>query len=96
MSEVEVLERRIRIKRKKKVDTAVQLSSQQQETIQELLCGHRSSFDSAFYRFSGFRVRERLTARMFDVLSSCLFLTYLSEIFGWGWGFSLWTETSIV
>ncbi|KAM8749434.1 nuclear receptor subfamily 1 group I member 2 isoform 5-T5 [Acanthopagrus schlegelii] len=64
MSEVEVLERRIRIKRKKKVDTAVQLSSQQQETIQELLCGHRSSFDSAFYRFSGFRPMDRNIHRM--------------------------------
>ncbi|XP_030283636.1 nuclear receptor subfamily 1 group I member 2 isoform X2 [Sparus aurata] len=59
MSEVEVLERRIRIKRKKKLEALVQLSSQQQDTIQELLCGHRSSFDSAFYRFSGFRPMDR-------------------------------------
>ncbi|XP_044072736.1 nuclear receptor subfamily 1 group I member 2 isoform X3 [Siniperca chuatsi] len=59
MSEKEVLERRIRIKKKKMLDAPVQLSSQQEETIQELLCGHRSTFDSAFYRFSGFRPMDR-------------------------------------
>ncbi|XP_073330452.1 nuclear receptor subfamily 1 group I member 2 isoform X3 [Pagrus major] len=59
MSEVEVLERRIRIKKKKKLDAPVQLSSPQEETVQELLCGHRSTFDSAFYRFSGFRPMDR-------------------------------------
>lgn len=58
MSEKEVLERRIRIKKKKMRDAPVLLSSQQEETIQELLCGHRGTFDSAFYRFSGFRVCE--------------------------------------
>ncbi len=64
MSEKEVLERRIRIKKKKMLDTPIQLSSQQEETIEELLCGHRSTFDSAFYRFSGFRVCEWLQARL--------------------------------
>ncbi|XP_045909864.1 nuclear receptor subfamily 1 group I member 2 [Micropterus dolomieu] len=59
MSEKQVSERRIRIKKKKMVDTPMQLSSQQEETIQELLCGHRNTFDSAFYRFSGFRPMDR-------------------------------------
>nr|XP_046261137.1 nuclear receptor subfamily 1 group I member 2 isoform X2 [Scatophagus argus] len=58
MSEQEVLERRRRIMKKKILD-AVQLSSQQERTIQELLCGHRRTFDSAFYRFSGFRPMDR-------------------------------------
>lgn len=56
MSEKDVLERRIRNKKKKMLNTPIQLSPQQEETIQELLCGHRRTFDSAFYRFSGFRV----------------------------------------
>ncbi|XP_051259450.1 nuclear receptor subfamily 1 group I member 2 isoform X1 [Dicentrarchus labrax] len=59
MSEKEVLERRIRIKKKKMLVAPIQLSSQQEETIQELLCVHRSTFDSAFYRFSGFRPMDR-------------------------------------
>ncbi|XP_070770398.1 nuclear receptor subfamily 1 group I member 2 isoform X2 [Enoplosus armatus] len=59
MSEKEVLERRVRIKKKKMLDTPIQLSSQQEETIQELLCSHHSTFDSAFYRFSGFRPMDR-------------------------------------
>ncbi|XP_076603227.1 nuclear receptor subfamily 1 group I member 2 [Chaetodon auriga] len=61
MSEKEVQERRTRIKKKKKkiYEVPVQLSSQQEETIRELLCGHRSTFDSAFYRFSGFRPIDR-------------------------------------
>ncbi|KAM9346821.1 nuclear receptor subfamily 1 group I member 2 [Symphorus nematophorus] len=59
MSEKEVLERRIRIKKKKMLDAPVQLSPQQEETIKELLCGHRSTFDTAFYRFSGFRPMDR-------------------------------------
>uniref|UniRef100_A0A3B4Y4T8 Nuclear receptor subfamily 1, group I, member 2 n=1 Tax=Seriola lalandi dorsalis TaxID=1841481 RepID=A0A3B4Y4T8_SERLL len=58
MSEKEVLERRIRIKKKKMLDTPIQLSSQQKETIQELLCGHRRTFDSAFSSFSGFRYNQ--------------------------------------
>ncbi|XP_049450729.1 nuclear receptor subfamily 1 group I member 2 isoform X1 [Epinephelus fuscoguttatus] len=59
MSEEEVLERRIRIKTRKMLEAPAQLSSQQEETIQELLRGHRNSFDSAFYRFSGFRPMDR-------------------------------------
>ncbi|XP_070832203.1 nuclear receptor subfamily 1 group I member 2 [Chaetodon trifascialis] len=59
MSEKEVQERRIRIKKKKIYDVPVQLSSQQEEIVRELLCGHRSTFDSAFYRFSGFRPMDR-------------------------------------
>ncbi|KAI3356326.1 hypothetical protein L3Q82_017548, partial [Scortum barcoo] len=59
MSEKEVLERRIRIKKKKMLDAPMQLSSQQEEIIQDLLCGHRSTFDSAFYRFIGFRPMDR-------------------------------------
>lgn len=57
MSEEEIMERRIRLKRKKMLSTPVQLSSQQEETIRELVCGHHKTFDPAFYRFSGFRVR---------------------------------------
>ncbi|XP_053185022.1 nuclear receptor subfamily 1 group I member 2 [Scomber japonicus] len=62
MSEKEVLERRIRIKKKKmhSVHSAqLQLSSQQEETIQELLCSHHCTFDTAFSRFSGFRPMDR-------------------------------------
>ncbi|XP_041806118.1 nuclear receptor subfamily 1 group I member 2 isoform X2 [Chelmon rostratus] len=60
MSEKEVLERRFHIKKKRKVHNApLQLSSQQEEAIQELLWGHRSTFDSAFYCFSGFRPMDR-------------------------------------
>ncbi|KAK2839906.1 hypothetical protein Q5P01_013646 [Channa striata] len=60
MSEKEVLERRIRIKRKRMLDAPVELLSQQKETIEELLCGHRSTFDAAFSRFSGFRPMDRV------------------------------------
>lgn len=56
MSEMEVSERRARIKRRKMLSAPARLSSQQEETIQELLCGHRRTFDLTFYRFSGFRV----------------------------------------
>lgn len=56
MSETEVMERRNRVKKKKILNTPMQLSSQQEKTVQELLCGHRRTFDSAFYRFSDFRV----------------------------------------
>ncbi|XP_037646329.1 nuclear receptor subfamily 1 group I member 2 [Sebastes umbrosus] len=57
MSEKEVLERRVRKQTRKKIDATIQLSSQQEEMVQELLCGHRNSFD--FYRFSGFRPMDR-------------------------------------
>uniref|UniRef100_A0A3B5BIS8 Nuclear receptor subfamily 1, group I, member 2 n=1 Tax=Stegastes partitus TaxID=144197 RepID=A0A3B5BIS8_9TELE len=59
MSEKEVLERRIRIKKKKMHNVSTQLSSQQEKIIQELLCSHRSTFDSGFSRFSGFRPMDR-------------------------------------
>ncbi|XP_069010117.1 nuclear receptor subfamily 1 group I member 2 [Embiotoca jacksoni] len=59
MSEQEVLERRIQIKKKKMTNASSQLSSQQENVVQELLCGHRSTFDSAFSRFSGFRPMDR-------------------------------------
>lgn len=57
MSEKEIVERRIRLKRKKILNAPIQLSSQQEETIRELLYGHRKTFDLEFYRFSSFRVR---------------------------------------
>lgn len=57
MSEEEIVERRIRLRRRKVLSAPVQLSSQQEETIRELVCSHRKTFDPAFYRFSGFRVR---------------------------------------
>ncbi|XP_041857486.1 nuclear receptor subfamily 1 group I member 2 [Melanotaenia boesemani] len=59
MSEKAVLERRSRIKKKKMQNAFTQLSSQQEEKIQELLCGHRSTFDSSFSRFTGFRPIDR-------------------------------------
>lgn len=62
MSEQEVKERRIRIRKKRMQRTPVQLSSQQEGTVQELLSGHRHTFDAAFYHFSGFRVCECLRA----------------------------------
>ncbi|XP_056244513.1 nuclear receptor subfamily 1 group I member 2 isoform X1 [Seriola aureovittata] len=81
MSEKEVLERRIRIKKKKMLDAPIQLSSQQKETIQELLCGHRRTFDSAFSSFSGFRPMDRIilsvseynqpTREPFNPLTNC-------------------------
>lgn len=56
MSEREVSERRARIKRRKMLSAPAQLSPQQEEAIQELLCGHRRTFNLTFYRFSDFRV----------------------------------------
>lgn len=56
MSEEEILERRTRLKRKKMLCRPVQLSPQQEDAIQELLCSHRKTFDPESYRFSGFRV----------------------------------------
>lgn len=90
MSEKDVLERRIRNKKKKMLNTPIQLSPQQEETIQELLCGHRRTFDSAFYRFSGFRVCIWLPA--------CLrcFRFKLSEWLLFFFFFSPWTETSFL
>lgn len=58
MSEKEVLERRIRIKKNKMKKT--QLSVQQEEIIQELVRGHRSTFDPSFSRFTDFRVGKCL------------------------------------
>lgn len=56
MSEEAVLERRIRIKKKKMCNTTAELSTQQEQVVEELLCGLRSTFDSTFSRFTGFRV----------------------------------------
>ena len=56
MTEKDVEERRSRIKRRKMLSATIQLSPLQEQNLQELLCGHRRTFDSAFYRFSGFRV----------------------------------------
>ncbi len=58
MSEMEVMKRRVRLKKKKMLEAPKQLSPQQEETIQELLGGHHSTFDSEFYHFSGFRVSD--------------------------------------
>lgn len=57
MSEEEIMERRIRLKRKKMLNTPVQLSPQQEETIRELLHSNRKTFDLEFYRLRSFRVR---------------------------------------
>ncbi|XP_030613238.1 nuclear receptor subfamily 1 group I member 2 [Archocentrus centrarchus] len=59
MSDEKVSERRVQIKKKKILDTPTQLSSQQEKMIQELLCGHRSTFDSTFSRFCCFRPMDR-------------------------------------
>uniref|UniRef100_A0A3P8RKY1 Nuclear receptor subfamily 1, group I, member 2 n=1 Tax=Amphiprion percula TaxID=161767 RepID=A0A3P8RKY1_AMPPE len=59
MSEKEVLERRIRIKKKKMHNVSTQLSSQQETVIQELLSSHRSTFDSGFSRSGGCRPMDR-------------------------------------
>ncbi|CAG5865696.1 unnamed protein product [Menidia menidia] len=59
MSEKQVLERRIRIKEKKLHNASAQLSLQQDQVVQKLLCSHRSTFDSAFSRFTGFRPMDR-------------------------------------
>ncbi|XP_047455958.1 nuclear receptor subfamily 1 group I member 2 isoform X2 [Mugil cephalus] len=57
MSEKEVLERRIKIKKRKMHKASAELSPWQENIIQELLSGHRSTFD--FARFSGFRPMDR-------------------------------------
>uniref|UniRef100_A0A1A7XGC3 Nuclear receptor subfamily 1, group I, member 2 n=1 Tax=Iconisemion striatum TaxID=60296 RepID=A0A1A7XGC3_9TELE len=59
MSEEEVLERRIRIKKKQMHKASTQLSSQQEKIIQELLSSLRSTFDLAFSCFTGFRPMDR-------------------------------------
>lgn len=91
MSDEKVLERRVKIKKKKILNTPVQLSSQQERLIQELLFGHRSTFDSAFSRFSGFRVCEWMHAVSGLHHHLCFNLCNWSLIF-----FSLWTETSLL
>lgn len=60
MSEKEVQERRIKIKKRKMRATLIQLSSEEEERIQELLKAHRSTFEPAFSHFSGFRVCDLL------------------------------------
>lgn len=59
MSEKEVQERRIKIKKRKMRATLIQLSSEEEERIQELLKAHRSTFEPAFSHFSGFRPMDR-------------------------------------
>ncbi|XP_028249365.1 nuclear receptor subfamily 1 group I member 2 [Parambassis ranga] len=59
MSEEEVMKRRTRIKQKKMYIASTQLSSQQEQTIEELLSAHHSTFDPVFSRFSGFRPMDR-------------------------------------
>ncbi|CAL1582260.1 unnamed protein product [Knipowitschia caucasica] len=55
MSAEEVLERRIKIKRRKMRVASSQLSPQQEKEIEELLTAHRKTFDLDFSRFRGFR-----------------------------------------
>lgn len=93
MSETEVMERRNRVKKKKILNTPIQLSSQQEKTIQELLCGHRRTFDSAFYRFSDFRVCWWLQA----CLRCCRFMlhTWITFFFSpWIERYFLWVRTA--
>nr|XP_004551432.1 nuclear receptor subfamily 1 group I member 2 [Maylandia zebra] len=59
MSDEKVQERRVQIKKNKMLNSPVELSFQQEKRIQELLFGHRSTFDSAFSRFSSFRPMDR-------------------------------------
>ncbi|KAJ0070307.1 hypothetical protein NL108_007659, partial [Boleophthalmus pectinirostris] len=58
MSEEEVLERRIKIKRRKMQTASSQLSDQQEKMIVELLTAHRKTFDLGFSNFRGFRVTD--------------------------------------
>ncbi|CAN9497658.1 unnamed protein product [Ophioblennius macclurei] len=69
MSEEQILERRIRIQEKKMRTAASQLSTRQEEMIQELLCGHRSTFDPTFSHFKGFRSIDR---NMHEVFKSII------------------------
>ncbi|CAF95456.1 unnamed protein product, partial [Tetraodon nigroviridis] len=78
MSEEEIVERRIRLRRRKVLSAPVQLSSQQEETIRELVCSHRKTFDPAFYRFSGFRSREGEEARRAGVFTALPHVTDLT------------------
>ncbi|MED6295103.1 hypothetical protein CHARACLAT_027997 [Characodon lateralis] len=59
MSEEEVLERRIRIKKKKMYRANTELSSQQEKVVEELRCGLHSTFDPTFSRFTSFRPMDR-------------------------------------
>ncbi|KAM4730705.1 nuclear receptor subfamily 1 group I member 2 [Anableps anableps] len=59
MSEEKVLERRIKIKKRKMHNATTELSSQQEQVVEELLCGLRSTFDSTFSHFTGFRPMDR-------------------------------------
>ncbi|KAF7215676.1 nuclear receptor subfamily 1 group I member 2 isoform X1 [Nothobranchius furzeri] len=59
MSEEEVLKRRICIKKKKMHKASTELSPEQENIIQELLYSLRSTFDSTFSHFTGFRPMDR-------------------------------------
>ncbi|RVE57864.1 hypothetical protein OJAV_G00203610 [Oryzias javanicus] len=59
MSEEEVLQRRTRIRRRKMHLASEQISLQQEQLIQDLVRGHRNTFDSGFSRFTGFRPMDR-------------------------------------
>ncbi|KAK7939261.1 hypothetical protein WMY93_002587 [Mugilogobius chulae] len=59
MSEEEVRERRIKIKKRKMRVASSQLSDQQKKMIEELLTAHRKTFDLDFSRFRGFRPMDR-------------------------------------
>lgn len=91
MSDEKVQERRVQIKKNKMLNSPVELSFQQEKRIQELLFGHRSTFDSAFSRFSSFRVCEWMHAVSALHHHLCFNLCNWSLIF-----FSLWTETSFL
>ncbi|XP_020787562.1 nuclear receptor subfamily 1 group I member 2 isoform X2 [Boleophthalmus pectinirostris] len=67
MSEEEVLERRIKIKRRKMQTASSQLSDQQEKMIVELLTAHRKTFDLGFSNFRGFRPMDRTIASPNDL-----------------------------
>lgn len=65
MSEEEVQQRRIKIRKRKLRAVSMQLSAQQEKMIEELLTAHRNTFD--FSRFRGFRPIDRTTASSSDL-----------------------------
>ncbi|XP_072300614.1 nuclear receptor subfamily 1 group I member 2 [Eucyclogobius newberryi] len=67
MSEEKVLERRIKIKKRKMRAVSSQLSVQQEKMIEELLMAHRKTFDLDFSRFTGFRPMDRTIAPTSDL-----------------------------
>uniref|UniRef100_A0A8C6TJQ1 Nuclear receptor subfamily 1, group I, member 2 n=1 Tax=Neogobius melanostomus TaxID=47308 RepID=A0A8C6TJQ1_9GOBI len=65
MSEEEVQQRRIKIRKRRLRDTLMQLSAQQEKAIEELLTAHRNTFD--FSHFKDFRPMDITIASPIDL-----------------------------